>query len=158
MFAAALTGCFVEAEAEHVCQRSEVLAIDAVGDGRGRPLSVQQHVDFAVPVRLGDRLVPDVTLETLVLRETSGAGSMDFVSRADVEVAPPAHRQAPVVTAMLVPLGDGTFGYQGALDVTPLLAGDTFRYTLSAHGTTPPGPRTVEAEACVVVRVWLSLP
>jgi hypothetical protein len=93
VFAAALTGCFVEAEAEHVCQRSEVLAIDAVGDGRGRPLSVQQHVDFAVPVRLGDRLVPDVTLETLVLRETSGAGSMDFVSRADVEVAPPAHRQ-----------------------------------------------------------------
>lgn len=153
-----LSGCFLEVEAKEVCQRSPALAIDAIGDGQPEPLSVEQHVDFAVPVTLSDKLVPDVTLTKLVLRETSGAGTMDFVSGADIEVAPPDDVQAPVVSASLAPLEDGSFGYEGALDVTALLSGDTFRYTVSAEGTTPAGPRTVEAEACVSARVWLSLP
>jgi len=156
--AAALSGCFVEAEAREVCQRSPALAIDAMGDGRAEPLSVRQHVDFAVPVTLSDQLTLDVALKKLVLRETSGAGTMDFVSDADIEVAPPENRQAPAVTASLAPLDDGSFGYEGELDVTPMLSGETFRYTVSAEGTTPAGPRTVEAEACVSARVWLSLP
>lgn len=156
--AAGLSGCFIEAEAREVCQRSPALTIDAMGDGRPEPLAVRQHVEFAVPVTLSDRLTLDVALKTLVLRETSGAGTMDFVSDADVEVAPPENRQAPVVTASLAPRDDGSFGYEGELDVTPLLSGETFRYTVSAEGITPTGPRTVEAEACVSARVWLSLP
>jgi hypothetical protein len=155
---AVLPGCFVEAGVKQACQRSPPFSFEGASGLAAEPLSLSEHVDFAVPVTLSEKLSADVTLQRLMVRETSGVGTVDFLSQVDVEVQPVDGSEGPVLSATLAPQEDGAFGFEGALDVTPVLTGETFRYTIAAEGTIPSGPRTVDVEACVTARLWLSLP
>ncbi|MEW5741290.1 MAG: hypothetical protein AB1938_20375 [Myxococcota bacterium] len=154
----ALCGCFVQVDVKEVCQRSPAIVVEAAGDAREAPFTFSRKVAFAVPVDLGDKVTLDVTLERVVLAEVGGPGTVDFLSRVDVAVTPAERAIAEPLALSLAPRGDGAFGFEGAVDVTPLLSGATFHYAVDAEGRLPAAARTVEVEACATATVWLSLP
>lgn len=158
---AATSGCFLEAEVKEVCQRSPTVRIPGVavpGDAPQQPLTLTQQVDFAVPVTLGEKLTLDVALKRVTVAAAEGTGGADFLSKVDLSVEPREGAFAQPVAASLAPRADGSFGFDGALDVTPLLSGETFRYRVEAEGTVPETARAFDVEACVTARLWLSLP
>ncbi|MEW6432285.1 MAG: hypothetical protein AB1730_12330 [Myxococcota bacterium] len=158
----ALTGCFLEAEAREVCQRTpafELAGSTAPLAAADRQLDLERWVDFAVPVSLDDDAWSlDVTLLRVTVRDADGSGGPDFLSRVELVVESLERRLTEPLGVALTTRADGSFGFEGALDVTPLLSGDTFRYRLEAQGTLPEGPRALEAEACVWTHLVVKLP
>jgi hypothetical protein len=153
-----MSGCFVEAEVKEVCQRTPTLPVAPAPDGSARPLALQEEFAFAVPLSAGERSTLDVTLLRATLRAEAGAEPVDFLTHVDIVVRPAFNASPSPLKVALAARRTGEFEFEGAVDVTPWLTGERFRYALDAQGIHPASARALEAEVCTRARLWLSFP